>query len=130
MLQSSEEPTPVPQSKCMGDIEELAASYERKLIEVSAVSILMEGSAGCSQSVTTVLPIATLTTSVQIVSELILALLKPQLVIFISHFHCFGQVRLAVPPLPLGGDVDISASFLELSLQLLLYMSMLLIAIS
>ncbi|KAM9837482.1 sorting nexin-29 [Aulostomus maculatus] len=35
MLQSSEEQTPVPQSKSMGDIEELAASYERKLIEVA-----------------------------------------------------------------------------------------------
>ncbi|KAM7371087.1 hypothetical protein PAMP_010583 [Pampus punctatissimus] len=34
VLQSSEDQAPVPQSKCMGDIEELAASYERKLIEV------------------------------------------------------------------------------------------------
>ena len=38
VLRSSEEQAPVPQSKCMGDIEELAASYERKLIEVRAVS--------------------------------------------------------------------------------------------
>lgn len=37
MLQSSEDKAPVPQNKFMGDIEELAASYERKLIEVSAV---------------------------------------------------------------------------------------------
>lgn len=37
MLRSSEEKAPVPQNKFMGDIEELAASYERKLIEVSAV---------------------------------------------------------------------------------------------
>ncbi|KAM7381985.1 hypothetical protein PAMA_012719 [Pampus argenteus] len=35
VLQSSEDQAPVPQSKCMGDIEELAASYERKLIEVA-----------------------------------------------------------------------------------------------
>ncbi|XP_069373285.1 sorting nexin-29 isoform X1 [Paralichthys olivaceus] len=35
MLPSSEEQTPVPQNKSMGDIEELAASYERKLIEVA-----------------------------------------------------------------------------------------------
>ncbi|XP_053196880.1 sorting nexin-29 [Scomber japonicus] len=35
VLRSSEEQAPVPQSKCMGDIEELAASYERKLIEVA-----------------------------------------------------------------------------------------------
>ncbi|XP_053718042.1 sorting nexin-29 isoform X1 [Synchiropus splendidus] len=35
VLQSSEEHTPAPQNKCMGDIEELAASYERKLIEVA-----------------------------------------------------------------------------------------------
>lgn len=38
MLRSSEEQAPVPQNKFMGDIEELAASYERKLIEVSAVA--------------------------------------------------------------------------------------------
>lgn len=38
VLRSSEEQAPVPQNKFMGDIEELAASYERKLIEVSAVS--------------------------------------------------------------------------------------------
>lgn len=37
MVQSSEDKAPVPQNKFMGDIEELAASYERKLIEVSAV---------------------------------------------------------------------------------------------
>lgn len=37
VLRSSEEKAPVPQNKFMGDIEELAASYERKLIEVSAV---------------------------------------------------------------------------------------------
>lgn len=37
MLRSSEEQAPVQQNKFMGDIEELAASYERKLIEVSAV---------------------------------------------------------------------------------------------
>lgn len=35
VLRSSEEQTPIPQNKFMGDIEELAASYERKLIEVS-----------------------------------------------------------------------------------------------
>uniref|UniRef100_A0A3P8WTH5 Sorting nexin 29 n=1 Tax=Cynoglossus semilaevis TaxID=244447 RepID=A0A3P8WTH5_CYNSE len=35
VLQPSEEQTPPPQNKCMGDIEELAASYERKLIEVA-----------------------------------------------------------------------------------------------
>lgn len=35
MLRSSEEQAPVLQNKFMGDIEELAASYERKLIEVS-----------------------------------------------------------------------------------------------
>ncbi|XP_061611910.1 sorting nexin-29 isoform X2 [Phyllopteryx taeniolatus] len=35
VLPTSEESTPAPQSKCMGDIEELAASYERKLIEVA-----------------------------------------------------------------------------------------------
>ncbi|KAM9832410.1 sorting nexin-29 [Neosynchiropus ocellatus] len=35
VLQSSEEHTPAPQNKCMGDVEELAASYERKLIEVA-----------------------------------------------------------------------------------------------
>ncbi|XP_061912200.1 sorting nexin-29 [Entelurus aequoreus] len=35
VLQSNEEHTLVPQSKCMGDIEELAACYERKLIEVA-----------------------------------------------------------------------------------------------
>lgn len=37
LLRSSEEQAPVPPNKFMGDIEELAASYERKLIEVSAV---------------------------------------------------------------------------------------------
>lgn len=36
LLRSSEEQAPVPPNKFMGDIEELAASYERKLIEVSA----------------------------------------------------------------------------------------------
>lgn len=36
LLPSSEEQAPVPPNKFMGDIEELAASYERKLIEVSA----------------------------------------------------------------------------------------------
>uniref|UniRef100_A0A669ER98 Sorting nexin 29 n=1 Tax=Oreochromis niloticus TaxID=8128 RepID=A0A669ER98_ORENI len=35
VLRSSEEQTPIPQNKFMGDIEELAASYERKLIEVA-----------------------------------------------------------------------------------------------
>ncbi|XP_040032568.2 sorting nexin-29 isoform X1 [Gasterosteus aculeatus] len=35
MLQPSEEQAAVPQNKFMGDIEELAASYERKLIEVA-----------------------------------------------------------------------------------------------
>ncbi|XP_057681536.1 sorting nexin-29 isoform X2 [Corythoichthys intestinalis] len=35
VLPSSEELAPAPQSKCMGDIEELASSYERKLIEVA-----------------------------------------------------------------------------------------------
>ncbi|XP_071319556.1 sorting nexin-29 isoform X3 [Trachinotus anak] len=35
MLRSSEDQAPVPQNKFMGDIEELAASYERKLIEVA-----------------------------------------------------------------------------------------------
>ncbi|XP_056285713.1 sorting nexin-29 isoform X2 [Pseudoliparis swirei] len=35
MLRPSEDRAPVPQNKCMGDIEELAASYERKLIEVA-----------------------------------------------------------------------------------------------
>uniref|UniRef100_A0A673A9N6 Sorting nexin 29 n=1 Tax=Sphaeramia orbicularis TaxID=375764 RepID=A0A673A9N6_9TELE len=35
MLRSSEDAVPVPQNKFMGDIEELAASYERKLIEVA-----------------------------------------------------------------------------------------------
>lgn len=35
VLRSSEDHAPVPQNKFMGDIEELAASYERKLIEVS-----------------------------------------------------------------------------------------------
>lgn len=39
MLQPSEEQTPPPQNKCMGDIEELAASYERKLIEVSDLKL-------------------------------------------------------------------------------------------
>lgn len=41
LLRSSEEKAPVPQNKFMGDIEELAASYERKLIEVSAVNLLL-----------------------------------------------------------------------------------------
>lgn len=40
VLRSSEEKAPVPQNKFMGDIEELASSYERKLIEVSAVFFL------------------------------------------------------------------------------------------
>uniref|UniRef100_A0A8C9XG66 Sorting nexin 29 n=1 Tax=Sander lucioperca TaxID=283035 RepID=A0A8C9XG66_SANLU len=35
VLRSSEEKAPIPQNKFMGDIEELAASYERKLIEVA-----------------------------------------------------------------------------------------------
>ncbi|XP_034414363.1 sorting nexin-29 [Cyclopterus lumpus] len=35
MLRPSEDQAPVPQNKFMGDIEELAASYERKLIEVA-----------------------------------------------------------------------------------------------
>ncbi|XP_055360230.1 sorting nexin-29 isoform X2 [Betta splendens] len=35
VLQSNEEQVPVSQNKSMGDIEELAASYERKLIEVA-----------------------------------------------------------------------------------------------
>uniref|UniRef100_A0A3Q2Y3Y1 Sorting nexin 29 n=1 Tax=Hippocampus comes TaxID=109280 RepID=A0A3Q2Y3Y1_HIPCM len=35
VLPLSEEHAPAPQSKCMGDMEELAASYERKLIEVA-----------------------------------------------------------------------------------------------
>ncbi|XP_072228988.1 sorting nexin-29 [Leuresthes tenuis] len=35
VMHSSEEQAPVPQNKFMGDIEELAASYERKLIEVA-----------------------------------------------------------------------------------------------
>ncbi|KAM8836071.1 sorting nexin-29 isoform 2-T4 [Spinachia spinachia] len=35
MLRPSEEQAAVPQNKCMGDIEELAATYERKLIEVA-----------------------------------------------------------------------------------------------
>lgn len=35
VLQSCEDQAPVPQNKFMGDIEELAASYERKLIEVA-----------------------------------------------------------------------------------------------
>lgn len=35
VLRSSEEQAPVPQNKFMGDVEELAASYERKLIEVA-----------------------------------------------------------------------------------------------
>lgn len=39
MLRSSEDKAPAPQNKFMGDIEELAASYERKLIEVGAVSL-------------------------------------------------------------------------------------------
>uniref|UniRef100_A0A669BYE3 Sorting nexin 29 n=1 Tax=Oreochromis niloticus TaxID=8128 RepID=A0A669BYE3_ORENI len=33
--QGNDEQTPIPQNKFMGDIEELAASYERKLIEVA-----------------------------------------------------------------------------------------------
>lgn len=37
LLRSSEEQALVLPNKSMGDIEELAASYERKLIEVSAV---------------------------------------------------------------------------------------------
>lgn len=36
LLRSNEEKPPVLQNKFMGDIEELAAGYERKLIEVSA----------------------------------------------------------------------------------------------
>lgn len=40
LLRSSEEQAPVLPNKSMGDIEELAASYERKLIEVSAVFYL------------------------------------------------------------------------------------------
>lgn len=43
LLRSSEEQAPVPPNKFMGDIEELAASYERKLIEVSAVFLLLCG---------------------------------------------------------------------------------------
>ncbi|KAK7918688.1 hypothetical protein WMY93_009972 [Mugilogobius chulae] len=35
VLRSSEDVTPAPQNKFIGDIEELAASYERKLIEVA-----------------------------------------------------------------------------------------------
>lgn len=35
VLRSSEEVAPAPQNKFLGDIEELAASYERKLIEVA-----------------------------------------------------------------------------------------------
>ncbi|KAL6094428.1 snx29 [Pungitius sinensis] len=35
MLRPSDEQAPVPQNKSMGDVEELAASYERKLIEVA-----------------------------------------------------------------------------------------------
>uniref|UniRef100_A0A7N9AM35 Sorting nexin 29 n=1 Tax=Mastacembelus armatus TaxID=205130 RepID=A0A7N9AM35_9TELE len=35
VLRSSEDQAPAPQNKFMGDIEELAASYERKLIEVA-----------------------------------------------------------------------------------------------
>ncbi|XP_074476730.1 sorting nexin-29 [Sebastes fasciatus] len=35
MLPSSEDQAPVPQKNFMGDVEELAASYERKLIEVA-----------------------------------------------------------------------------------------------
>uniref|UniRef100_A0A3B4BGP1 Uncharacterized protein n=1 Tax=Periophthalmus magnuspinnatus TaxID=409849 RepID=A0A3B4BGP1_9GOBI len=35
VLRSSEDVAPAPQNKFMGDIEELAASYERKLIEVA-----------------------------------------------------------------------------------------------
>ncbi|XP_068610992.1 sorting nexin-29 [Brachionichthys hirsutus] len=35
MMQSSEDQIPVPQNKFMGDVEELASSYERKLIEVA-----------------------------------------------------------------------------------------------
>lgn len=40
MLRSNEEQAPVSQNKSMGDVEELAASYERKLIEVSALFII------------------------------------------------------------------------------------------
>lgn len=40
LLRLSEEKAPVPQNKFMGDIEELAASYERKLIEVGAVIVI------------------------------------------------------------------------------------------
>lgn len=39
MLRSSEDQASVPQNKFMGDIEELAASYERKLIEVRPVPL-------------------------------------------------------------------------------------------
>lgn len=39
MLPSSEDQASVPQNKFMGDIEELAASYERKLIEVRTVAL-------------------------------------------------------------------------------------------
>lgn len=39
MLRLSEDQAPVPQNKFMGDIEELASGYERKLIEVGAVSL-------------------------------------------------------------------------------------------
>lgn len=39
LLRSNEEQALVPPNKSMGDIEELAASYERKLIEVSNVFV-------------------------------------------------------------------------------------------
>uniref|UniRef100_A0A674CYV8 Sorting nexin 29 n=1 Tax=Salmo trutta TaxID=8032 RepID=A0A674CYV8_SALTR len=35
MVRNCDDPTPAPQSRSMGDVEELAASYERKLIEVA-----------------------------------------------------------------------------------------------
>lgn len=41
LLQSNKEQALVPPNKSMGDIEELAASYERKLIEVSAVFLFI-----------------------------------------------------------------------------------------
>lgn len=39
VLRSNEDQAPVTHNKFMGDIEELAASYERKLIEVIAVFV-------------------------------------------------------------------------------------------
>lgn len=39
VLRSNEDQVPVAHNKFMGDIEELAASYERKLIEVIAVFV-------------------------------------------------------------------------------------------